>query len=65
MMNMPKSKYFMIFFLILLFSSICQVSFAQPGDPPPPVPITGIEILLLLGGVLGIKRIIDSRKSKK
>ena len=34
-----------------------------PGGPPPPrVPISGVEILLLAGGAFGIKKIIDTRK---
>lgn len=38
---------------------------AQPGDPSadPDVPLSGIEILLTLGGVLGIKKFIGKRKS--
>ncbi len=41
--------------------------FAQPDDPtiPDDVPITGIEILVAVGGALGIKRIIDLRRNKK
>ena len=57
-----------VLLIFLLFSS-CFV-FGQPGDPngggpPGSVPITGIEILLAAGGVLGIKRIMGfNRKSK-
>ena len=38
-----------------------------PGDPPDPddVPITGIEVLLTVGGAWGIKRILDNRRNKK
>jgi len=40
---------------------------AQPGDPgggvDPDVPITGIEILLGIGGALGIKRALNKKKS--
>ena len=42
--------------------------FAQPGDPTPDpdtVPITGIEILIGLGGLLGVKKIRDLRKKKQ
>ncbi len=57
------------FFLIaVLFLGTSTAIFAQPdppGDPPDPVPITGIEILLAVGGALGIKRIIDMRRTKK
>jgi hypothetical protein len=62
--------------LVLTFCFYC--SQAQPGvgpggGPPggggnpgggPPVPITGIEILLVAGGALGLKRFMASKKSK-
>lgn len=39
---------------------------AQPGPPPPdpgdPVPITGIEILLVAGGLLGFRKHYRSHK---
>lgn len=54
--------------LVLIF--VCMfgaLAFAQPGGGPPPdpgqpLPITGLEILVGLGCLLGIKRIRDSRK---
>lgn len=59
---------------ILLLS--CTGLFAQPGDPgdcgtlgnPPcdpgqPAPITGIEILIGAGALLGAKRMIKNRKA--
>lgn len=65
-------------FLGLILTLCCYVSQAQPGvgpgGPPgggggnpgggTPVPITGIEILLVAGSVLGIKRFLASKKSK-
>ena len=55
--------------LIILFLVMANFfAMAQPGggDEDPDVPITGIEILLAAGGVLGIKRIMGfNRKSKK
>lgn len=55
----------LIFIAILFF--LPGFIFAQPGDPggDPDVPITGIEILLALGGALGIKRLMGSKKSKE
>lgn len=55
---------------LLLSTLLCMVVFvatAQPGDPggDPDVPITGIEILLLLGGALGIKRIVSAKATRK
>jgi len=41
--------------------------FGQPGDPTPDpdtVPITGIEILIGLGGLMGVKKIRDLTKKK-
>jgi hypothetical protein len=54
----------LLFFVVLLV--LPGLLFAQPGDPggDPDVPITGIEILLALGGLLGIKRLISNKKSK-
>jgi len=59
---------------IIAITILCFVSFfcaAQPGgggDPGggEPVPITGIEILLALGGLLGVKRLLGlNQKTKK
>lgn len=49
--------------------SVYCVSFGQPdlpGDPDtdPDVPITGIEILVGLGGAFGAKKYFDLRKKK-
>lgn len=57
------------FFAVLLFSTIAIVAFGQPGSNPgggvkPGVPITGIEILIAIGGLVGLKKIFDSKKSK-
>lgn len=60
--------------LLLVFSMSCLFLSAQPdteeppgdpfnGDPDQAVPITGLEWLLAGGCVLGLKRIIHSRKN--
>ena len=41
---------------------------AQPGGQPqnpPPVPITGIEYLLIGGGAYGVSRLLKNRNKKK
>ena len=72
-------KHLLIFSLlvisILILVGSVQPVYSQPGGggnpcpfPPcnPDVPITGIEILLGLGGALGVKRLLGVKgKSKK
>lgn len=52
--------------LALIFILISAVVLAQPGDPSgnPTVPITGIEILLSIGALLGIKSLWGKSKQK-
>ena len=54
-------------FLILLFILLPLLGLSQPGDPggDPDVPITGIELLLGGGLILGLKRILAQIKSRK
>jgi hypothetical protein len=51
----------MLVLLMLPVAGICQ-----PGDPggDPDVPITGIEILLGGGALLGMRKLIKSRKDR-
>jgi hypothetical protein len=54
-------------YLVLISLLINIVAYGQPGDPPPPnppVPISGIEILLGAGALLGVKRLHTLRKPK-
>ena len=57
-------------FVMLLAFVFCFTILAhsQPGDPnggnPPGVPITGLEVLLAGGAALGIRKLIQNRKSK-
>jgi hypothetical protein len=54
--------------ILLIFITSCVMAQVggedtPPGDPDDPtVPISGIEILLAVGGALGIKRIVQRRK---
>ena len=53
--------------LILVFVMLPLSGICQPGDPggDPDVPITGIEILLGGGAILGVRKIIANLKSRK
>jgi hypothetical protein len=54
-------------FLLLLITSVSLA--AQPDNPPPPddvpVPITGLEYLLISGGILGGYKLYNARNKKK
>lgn len=71
-----KLRSLFVFLLLVITVAILvgQPAFAQPGGggnpcpfPPcnPDVPISGIEILLVAGGVLGVKRILGLVKKSK
>ena len=65
---MSKQPYlFLICFLCLSFGMQC-IAFGQPIDPQsggdPDVPITGIELLLGAGGLLGARKAYLNRKKK-
>ena len=54
--------------LILIISTISFLANSQPGGGDPggggkPVPITGVEFLLIAGGVLGARKLLDRRNS--
>lgn len=52
-----------LFILVMPF-----IATSQPGDPGEdpdnPVPIGGVEILLLVGGALGVRKILSGNKDK-
>lgn len=56
-------------FLFIFFSLISSTMAQPPGDPgggsDPDVPITGIEVLLGLGGAFGAKKLMKRKKSLK
>ncbi|MBS1487353.1 MAG: hypothetical protein JST43_07160 [Bacteroidetes bacterium] len=57
-----------LLFFSVLFLAVANLS-AQPGGGrpcpkppcPPPVPITGIEYLVGLGGLYGVRRLLKSK----
>jgi hypothetical protein len=56
-----RIKIYLVLMLLLVSASL----FAQPGPPDDPdIPISGIEILLLLGGVLGLRKFYVKSNSK-
>lgn len=53
--------------LTVVLSAISIVVNSQPDDPstnPDVVPITGLEYLLIGGGVYGVSRLLKNRKNK-
>jgi hypothetical protein len=54
------------FLFCTLLCLVASLAVAQPGDPSvdPDVPITGIELLLIVGGILGIRK-LNSVKSRR
>lgn len=64
-----RGVYFLPFTVILIGLFLLPVEvLCQPGDPGGggvPVPISGIEILLGLGGLYGAKKIYELTKRNK
>jgi hypothetical protein len=56
-------------FCLAIIIGAATSTFAQPGDPggggDPDVPISGIEILLGLGGLYGARKVYQQNKKKK
>ena len=60
MMQMARSL-----LLVILFCFASSLAVGQPGDPTdgnPTVPISGIEILIAIGGAVGIKKLLGKDK---
>lgn len=61
---MPKYTFTLLLFLVTVAAVAQPNSNPGGGAKPGTVPISGIEILIALGGLVGFKKIYDSRKSK-
>lgn len=66
------SLFFLLSLAIVILVGTMQPVMAQPGGNPcpfppcnPDVPISGIEILLALGGALGIRKFLTSKKNPR
>lgn len=62
-------KFRNVFAITVALFLVCITASGQPGgggNPGggPPVPITGIEILIALGGFFGLKKLLESKKSR-
>jgi len=55
------------FFFLGIFFLQASFLFAQPGDPTNgnPTPISGIEILLIAGAALGVKRLYSKNRKQE
>lgn len=56
-------------FLVIVFSLVSFLTFAQPSDPGgggnPTVPISGIEILIVAGAALGLRKFLSDKRQKE
>jgi len=61
---MRRTLFFLSIFLLQAVFLRAQPGAGDPTGQNPTTPITGIEILLVAGGILGIKKLV-SRKEKE
>ena len=61
--GIKKSVY--ILFICLLMGSYAIGQPNAPSNDPDTVPITGLEILLGAGAILGVKRLFGRKKEEK
>jgi len=63
---MFRKPYLSLFCFLVITIGLCMAGYCQPVDPAsggdPDVPITGIEILLGIGGFLGARKAYLNRK---
>lgn len=68
MFNILKDKWCKIT-IALCFFLVPLIAMSQPGDPGEdpdnPVPIGGVEVLLIAGGALGIRKMVMGKKGDK
>lgn len=67
MRNIGGERKIVICCFFLLWCGLCITGLSQPGDPgggDPDVPISGIEWLLLGGGILGARKIYHNIKKR-
>jgi hypothetical protein len=64
MMILFRAKKLILFCSFLLAVLIVKAQPGNPVDPDNPVPLSGIEILLASGALLGAKRFFDFRKKQ-
>ncbi len=65
-----KNTYLKFGIVVLIILATPLTSFCQPGGGNPggggaPVPITGLELLIGSGVLLGLKRAIESKRKSK
>jgi len=62
---MRKSLSWRLILILVTIIGLPIIGYGQPGPPPDPdVPITGIEILLAGGALLGLKKLMGKSKQK-
>ncbi len=64
-MRIVRSPVKVLVICVSLILFVVFSTFAQPGNPAgdPDVPITGIEMLIALGGFLGVKKFLSKKKT--
>lgn len=63
-MKGPIKVIYIIIFSMSGFFAVAQPQPPNPADDPDAVPITGLEYLLVGGGIYGVSRLLNKRKSK-
>ena len=66
--SLSRMRSIRVIFIFISLWTTPLVSFTQPGDPAGDpdnhVPISGVEVLIGAGGLIGVKKIHDSQKKK-